>query len=380
MNKINILAVMFSMLAVAGCAGCNDKEENENEGGNNLSEGSFNITVSPENPTAKFEGDTLIISVDSDSDWSVSSKSDFCTLSKKGGIKGTSDFKAILTKNTSAEKRTAVLNFVSGASLKEFFITQNFDQKSFESDDITAPEGYKLVWHDEFDEESLSSDWTYEVQNSGWVNNELQNYRKGEIDGKNTVETNNGILNINCFKGSDGKIYSGRIKAKESTGWQYGYIEARIKLPKGKGTWPAFWMMPCNVDWKNEGWPKCGEIDIMEEVGANPNYVSSSLHAEGHVHTLGNQVTHEMLCIGAEDDFHVYTIEWTKEKIVTYVDGKLQLSYSSDGTVKNYPYDKPFYIILNLAWGGDWGGYKGIDENALPTTMQIDYVRVFQKK
>lgn len=382
MNKINILAVMFSMLAVAGCAGCNDKDENENESvsENGPSGVSFNITISPENPTAKFEGDTISITVDSDSDWSVSSKSDFCTLSKKGGIKGTSDFKATLTKNTSAEKRTAVLNFVSGGSLKEYFITQDYDQKSFESDDITAPEGYKLVWHDEFDEESLSSDWTYEVQNSGWVNNELQNYRKGEIDGKKTVETQNGILNINCFKGSDGKVYSGRIKAKESTGWQYGYIEARIKLPKGKGTWPAFWMMPCNVDWVNEGWPKCGEIDIMEEVGANPNYVSSSLHAEGHVHTLGNQVTHEMLCNGAEDDFHVYTIEWTKEKIVTYVDGKLQLSYSSDGTVKNYPYDKPFYIILNLAWGGDWGGYRGIDEKALPTIMQVDYVRVFQKK
>ena len=189
-------------------------------------------------------------------------------------------------------------------------LVQGYDEASFNSGEITAPEGYKLVWHDEFDSESLSNDWTYEVQNSGWVNNEQQNYRKGEIDGKNTVETNNGILNINCFKGNDGKVYSGRIYAHVNEGWQYGYIEASIKLPKGKGTWPAFWMMPVNVDWANEGWPKCGEIDIMEEVGANPNYVSSSLHAEGHVHTLGNQVTHEMLCNGAEDGFHTYAIEW----------------------------------------------------------------------
>ena len=86
-----------------------------------------------------------------------------------------------------------------------------------------------------------------------------------------------------CFKGSDGKIYSGRVYAHESEGWQYGYIEARMMLPKGKGTWPAFWMMPCNVDWSKEGWPKCGEIDIMEEVGVVPNEVSSSLHAEGHI-------------------------------------------------------------------------------------------------
>ena len=117
----------------------------------------------------------------------------------------------------------------------------------------------------------------------------------------------------------------------------------------------------------------------MEEVGYHADYVSSSLHAEGHVHTLGNQITHEMLCKGAEDDFHTYAIEWTKEKIVTYVDGKVQLSYKSDGTVKNYPYDKPFYIILNLAWGGDWGGNQGVDESALPTVMEVDYVRVFQK-
>lgn len=372
MKAMNLTLLVLTLLAFGGCS---DKDDDTP-----VPEKRVNISVSPENATINFEGGVLELTINADGDWSVSSKSDFCTVDRKGGIKGETTIKATISKNTSAENRTAILNFIGGKTTLDYEIVQGYDEASFNSGDITAPEGYKLVWHDEFDSESLSNDWTYEVQNSGWVNNELQNYRKGEIDGKKTVDINNGILGINCFKASDGKIYSGRIYAHVNQGWQYGYIEASIKLPKGQGTWPAFWMMPVNVDWANEGWPKCGEIDIMEEVGANPNYVSSSLHAEGHVHTLGNQVTHEMLCKGAEDGFHTYAIEWTKEKITTYVDGKLQLSYSSDGTVKNYPYDKPYYIILNLAWGGDWGGYKGINENALPTTMEVDYVRVFQKK
>ena len=372
---MNITILMTAMLTIFG--GCGDDDKSDDVA---TPEKRVNITISPENAQIGFEGGVVELTVNADGDWSVSTQSDFCTVNRKGGIKGETKIKATIAKNTSADTRTAVLNFLGGKTSLQYSITQDYDRASFDNNEITAPDGYKMVWHDEFDGDVLSNDWTYEVQNSGWVNNELQNYRKSEIDGKKTVETKDGILNINCFKGADGKVYSGRIKAKESQGWQYGYIEARIKLPKGKGTWPAFWMMPCKVDWEKEGWPKCGEIDIMEEVGANPNYVSSSLHAEGHVHTLGNQITHEMLCKGAEDDFHVYSIEWSKEEIKTYVDGKLQLSYSSDGTVKNYPYDKPYYIILNLAWGGDWGGYKGIDESALPTTMQVDYVRVFQKK
>ena len=157
----------------------------------------------------------------------------------------------------------------------------------------------------------------------------------------------------------------------------YGYIEASIKLPKGKGTWPAFWMMPVNFT----SWPADGEIDIMEEVGYHPNYVSSSLHANAHVHTQGTQVTYEMLCEGAEDGFHTYAILWTQQNITTYVDGKVQLSYDNRGLGRDdWPYDDPFYVILNLAWGGDWGGAQGIDESALPATMEIDYVRVFQKK
>lgn len=361
------------LLAILGFTNCSEDEQI-------VQEKQTKITVTAEESTITFEGGELTLTVNADGEWSVSSKSDFCTVNRRGGIEGETTIKATISKNTSANERTAILEFRGGKTTYEYNIVQDYDHKAYDNDEITAPQGYKLVWHDEFDSETLSEDWTHENWDPYHVNNELQYYRNIEIDGIKTIEVKNDVLNINCFKTSDGKIMSGRINAKVKEGWKYGYIEASIKLPKGKGTWPAFWMMPVDVDWANEGWPKCGEIDIMEEVGYHPNYVSSSLHAEGHVHTNNNQVTHEMLCQGAEDEFHTYAIEWTSEKIVTYVDGKIQLTYASDGTVKNYPYDKAYYIILNLAWGGDWGGSQGVDESALPTSMQVDYVRVFQKK
>ena len=253
-----------------------------------------------------------------------------------------------------------------------------------EGGEMVIPEGYKLVWNDECNEgsELNSSDWRHEVQKSGWVNNELQNYVNGSVGGKRVTEIADGRLYIHCFKGSDGKIYSGRVYAHESEGWKYGIIEARIKLPKGKGTWPAFWMMPCNNDFSKNPWPLCGEIDIMEEVGVDANQTSSSLHTEAYNHTKNTQKTAARYTEGAEDGFHVYRLEWTEDYIKTYVDGELLLSFNNDGKgdVKTWPYNKPFYVILNLAWGGDWGGYKGVDESALPATMEVDYVRVFQKK
>lgn len=253
------------------------------------------------------------------------------------------------------------------------------DILSFTTNSIEAPKGYSLVWHDEFDKGSVldASDWTHEVQKDHWVNNELQNYVNHTTPKGNYVtEVLDGTLRINCIK-EDGKVYSGRVYAKVKEGWKYGYIEASIKLPKGKGTWPAFWMMPVNFS----SWPADGEIDIMEEVGYHPDYVSSSLHANAHVHSNGTQVTHEMYCKGAEGEFHTYAIEWTAQNITTYVDDKKQLSYDNRGLGRDdWPYDDPFYVIFNLAWGGDWGGAQGIDESVLPITMEIDYIRVFQKK
>ena len=238
---------------------------------------------------------------------------------------------------------------------------------------------YRLVWHDEFSTRNLNTArWTYQEAEAGWVNHELQTYVKGKSPkGTKVTESSDGTLKIYTFKEGE-KVYSARIYGNRPTGFKYGYIEARIKLPKGKGTWPAWWMFP--VDSSN--WPACGEIDIMEEVGVDPNLVSSSIHCIAYNHPDHTQKTHEMYCVGAEEGFHIYAMEWTEDYIRTYVDGKEQLYFENDHQDNNdtWPFNKPFFLILNVAWGGDWGGYAGVDESALPLTMEIDYVRVWKKK
>lgn len=262
---------------------------------------------------------------------------------------------------------------ISGITLTEKEYDTSKDQNS-----CPLP-GYRLVWHDEFSASYVSSArWTYQKADAGWVNHELQTYISGKSPkGTRVAESTDGTLKIHAFKEGD-KVYSARMYANRSAGFRYGYIEARIKLPKGKGTWPAWWMYP--VDGSN--WPACGEIDIMEEVGVDPNRVSSSFHCIAYNHTNHTQKTHEMYCVGAEEGFHIYALEWTEDYMRTYVDGKEQLYFENDHQNNNdsWPFNKPFYPILNVAWGGDWGGYAGVDESALPVTMEVDYVRVWQKK
>ena len=239
-----------------------------------------------------------------------------------------------------------------------------------------------MVWHDEFDGDRLDeSVWSHEVKDAGWVNNELQTYVDGGHAGKNVTEVANGKLTITAFKEGD-KVYSGRIYANKGSGWQYGIFEARIKLPKGKGTWPAFWMMPVRNPQVRDRWPRCGEIDIMEEVGFNPDYTSSSIHCESYNHVKKTQKTAERFTQGAEEDFHIYRLEWSEDSINTFVDGVPLLSFANDkqGDISTWPFSKPFYLILNLAWGGMWGGAQGVDESVLPAKMEVDYVRVYQKK
>ena len=138
-------------------------------------------------------------------------------------------------------------------------------------------------------------------------------------------------------------------------------------------------MMP---DDQSKGWPACGEIDIMEEVGVNPEYTSSSIHCASYNHVKNTQKTAERLTPGAEEEYHVYALEWTADYIRTYVDGQPLLEFKNDkaGNDNTWPFNKKFYITLNLAWGGDWGGWNGVDESALPCTMMVDYVRVYKKQ
>ena len=247
--------------------------------------------------------------------------------------------------------------------------------------EIYTPAGYKLVWRDEFNDPSLTmpdtKEWWYETAEPGWVNNELQTYVAGRTGDIVTADVSGGTLKIRAIK-SGNRVYSARVNTRKN--WTYGYFEARLKLPKGKGTWPAFWMMPSV--WS--GWPEGGEIDIMEHVGCVPTEVSSSIHCKAYYHAIGTQKTAARKVAGVMDEFHTYALEWTPEYIKTYVDGKQLFyynpeDYSGGRNANTWPFNKPFELKLNLAWGGDWGGMMGVDESCLPATYEIDYVRVFQK-
>ena len=337
---------------------------------------SESLQVSTQEVYSASVGESITVEISCGGNWTATTDVDWLSTQQNGKI-----LTITTAANDAKTPRTGKVTVTADGETAVITVTQ----ESAEDRDIVTPDGYRLVWHDEFNEgdQLNSSYWEWENWERGNVNNELQYYRPGTqtIDGKHTTELVDGRLVINCFKANDGKIYSGRVNAKNGgNGWQYGYFEARILLPKGKGTWPAYWMMPISVDWATEGWPKCGEIDIMEEVGVDANVVSSSLHSEGHNHMYNTQITAARNIGTAESEYHVYALEWTTDYIKTYVDGQLLLSYNSDHTIRNFPYDKPFHLILNLAWGGDWGGYAGTDESALPVQMKIDYVRVFQKK
>lgn len=338
------------------------------------------VTQEPPMSVSKHEiysnsgGETVTLSVIATGEWSVKSNDSW--------IKAVKSDNETVTVTTEPNEKKASRNGTLEIALGLEKITVSVIQESAEDREINTPEGYRLVWHDEFNEgTTLGNDWTHEVQKPGWVNNELQEYVNGSANGKRVTELIDGKLNINCFKGSDDKIYSGRVYAKVNTGWLYGYFEARILLPKGKGTWPAFWMMPVNNNFSTNPWPGCGEIDIMEEVGVDANIVSSSIHCEAYNHTINTQKTAARNIGTAESEYHVYACEWTPDYLRFYVDGEELMTFRNEGTGKKvWPFTYNFYPILNLAWGGDWGGYKGVDDSALPITMKVDYVRVFQKK
>lgn len=364
---------IYSLLMACGMTlgSCSGDKYSYYEGGVATEAG---ITVDRQSVTFSNDADTLTFSVSTTGkEWGVYATESFITVDYENTNTPAGTVTVMVEPNPTVDERRGEVVVMSGDARKHIAVTQ---QGSFSSN---VPEGYKLVWNDEFNmgSELNAADWTHEVWGKGTVNDELQYYvNQTTPNGNRVTELRNGKLRITALK-EDGKVYSGRVYAKVTEGWTYGYIEASIKLPKGKGTWPAFWMMPVNF----RSWPADGEIDIMEEVGYHPNYVSSSLHANAHVHSNGTQVTHEMLCQGAEDEFHTYAIKWTHENITTYVDGKVQLSYDNRGKGRDdWPYDDPFYVIFNLAWGGSWGGAQGVDESALPCTMEVDYIRVFQKK
>ncbi len=315
--------------------------------------------------------------VSCDREWTAYGEAEWIRCDVTGSTEKQGSVKVTVQEHSSTKARSSSVIVKSGTSRTVITVSQEGEKEG----EIVVPEGYRLVWQDEFNDPSLimpdGNKWWYETAEPGWVNNELQTYVPGRRNDIITAEVSDGTLKIRVIKEGD-RIYSARVNTREA--WTYGYFEARLKLPEGKGTWPAFWMMP-----KSGGsWPKCGEIDIMEHVGCVPTEVSSSIHCMAYYHAINTQKTAARKIATVMDEFHTYALEWTSEYIKTYVDGVLLFHYNPDDYPKGrngdtWPFDKAFQLKLNLAWGGDWGGMYGVDESCLPATYEIDYVRVFQK-
>lgn len=232
------------------------------------------------------------------------------------------------------------------------------------------------VWADEFNYEGKPDPekWGYDIGGSGWGNNELQYY----TESTGNARVADGLLTITArHEPTEGMDYSSaRLVTKNKGDFLYGRFEAKAKLPAGKGTWPAIWMLP--TDWTYGGWPKSGEIDIMEHVGYDQDRVHITVHTEAYNHTLGTQKGKSKVVGNASTDFHLYRVDWTPDAIRGYIDDEQVFEYLNEGTGSAvWPFDKRFHLLLNIAVGGNWGGAEGVDPAVFPTAMQVDYVRVY---
>ncbi len=236
---------------------------------------------------------------------------------------------------------------------------------------------WKQVWGDEFNYTGLpdTAKWTAEVGGHGWGNAELQYYTAGR---KENARVENGLLTIEARKENwQGKSYtSARLITKNKGDWQYGKIEVKAKLPKGRGTWPAIWMLGSVPKLR---WPDDGEIDIMEHVGFNQGSVHASVHCKKYYHVINTQKTDTIEVKDCSENFHVYSVEWNKESVKVAVDGNVYFTFNNEHTGYDaWPFDNKMFLLLNIAVGGGWGGKMGVDESIWPQKMEIDYVRVYQ--
>lgn len=239
-----------------------------------------------------------------------------------------------------------------------------------------ANDGWKLVWSDEFNGQGDvdRSKWNYEVWRPYFVNNERQAYTDNR---RENVRQEGGNLVIegrrDWYNGNE--YTSGRIKTQGKVSWLYGRMEARMKVPGGNGPWSAFWMMP---DDQSRGWPSCGEIDIVENVGWDHAMFHGTIHNNKLNHVMKTQV---MGSANADpNQFHVFAIEWYPTHIAWFLDGREYHRFNNPNRGDDYwGFDKRYHLILNLAIGGDWGSVRGLDPNIWPRQMLVDYIRVWQR-
>lgn len=245
---------------------------------------------------------------------------------------------------------------------------------------VSSAQSWELVWSDEFDYDGLpdSTRWSYDVGGHGWGNQELQFYTEAR---EQNARVDGDVLIIEAHKESGfARDYtSARLVSKDKGDWTYGRLEVRAQLPRGRGTWPAIWMLPTKSDYGNGGWPDTGEIDIMEHVGFNPNVVHATVHTDRYNHQSGTQRGGSTIVPDATQAFHDYVAEWSPTRIEFSIDGVVLFRFYNDNQGwSTWPFDRPFHLIMNIAVGGSWGGQQGVDDSIFPQQMVIDHVRVYR--
>ncbi|MBP7227975.1 MAG: glycoside hydrolase family 16 protein [Longilinea sp.] len=241
---------------------------------------------------------------------------------------------------------------------------------------IPPLDGWTLRWHDEFDGTEIDpANWTYDLGGNGWGNGEMQYYTNRPENAR--VENGYLVIEARQEKYAGSYYTSARLKTQGLQEFQYGRMEARLKVPSGKGFWPAFWMLGANFP--QAGWPDCGEIDIMEYLGKEPDLIMGTLHGPGYSGALGfskwNRQTYDIA-----DDFHVYAIEWDENQISWFYDGTSYHTVTrADVGNRPWVFDQPFFFILNLAVGGTLGGMVS-PTTTFPAQYLVDYVRVYDKQ
>ena len=238
--------------------------------------------------------------------------------------------------------------------------------------------GWELVWQDEFEGVGLpdSSKWGYE---SGFVRNDEKQYYTVARERNARLEDGRLVITARKEDYQEASYTSASLHTKGKASWRYGRIEVRARLPRGRGMWPAIWMLGSNID--EVGWPRSGEIDIMEYVGFDPNTIYANVHTDAFNHVEGTGKGSSIEVGAPCDRYHVYAIEWSSDKIDFFVDDEKYFTFeNTGGGIAEWPFDRPFYLILNAAIGGSWGGQEGIDDSIFPQLYYIDYVRVYERE
>lgn len=275
--------------------------------------------------------------------------------------------------NFSINKKTKTTLQLAGIFAAVLFTFSSCEREAVQ----TLPErNWQLVWSDDFDGAAGSAPdntkWGFDIGAGGWGNNELQTYTS---NANNIKLDGSGKLVITALSGAGG-FTSARIKTKSKFSQAYGRFEASIKTPSGPGIWPAFWMLGANID--ATPWPQCGEIDIMEQRGQQPSITHGTLHGPGY--SGGNSIgkAYGLMNGRFDTDYHIYAVEWGENFIDFFVDNYLYQRLTPDDVTGQWVYDQPFFILLNVAVGGNFVGFP-TSGTPFPQSMYVDYVRVYKQ-